>query len=317
MRAYIETKDAEGRSPGTLQQYRTCLKAFEASGLGALAVESVTAADVESFLSWRRNNAWRNAPPKRPGAPVKIPGAKVSNTVLYKDRGLLSAVYNRLVRMGSVDRNPVAAIATPKRPQRARRYLAKDEIPRLLAACSPRLRSLVMFGLYTGGRPGELILPRWRDAHLSGDSPTVSFDRPKTGNAGTLPLHPVLVEELRRIRDERERTRVVHEDEPVFVAHGGKPYTRFPKRAFRAAVKRAGLEGRRIVPHCLRHTFATWYGGKVTDLQELLGHADLKTTQIYAKPMDERTRAAVNSLDFGLVADGKRTRSAPAAKVSG
>ncbi len=47
------------------------------------------------------------------------------------------------------------------------------------------------------------------------------------------------------------------------------------------------------------------------------GHADLKTTQIYAKPMDERTRAAVNSLDYGLAADGKRTRSAPAAKAGG
>ena len=83
----------------------------------------------------------------------------------------------------------------------------------------------------------------------------------------------------------------------------GKPYTRFPKRAFRSAVKRAGLEGRRITPHCLRHTFATWYGGTVTDLQELLGNADLKTTQIYAKPMDERTRAAVNDLDYGLKGD--------------
>ena len=55
----------------------------------------------------------------------------------------------------------------------------------------------------------------------------------------------------------------------------------------------------------------------MTDLQELLGHADLKTMQIYPKPMDGRTRAAVNSLDFGLVAGGKRTRSAPAAKAGG
>lgn len=67
-------------------------------------------------------------------------------------------------------------------------------------------------------------------------------------------------------------------------------------------MKRAGLEGRGITFHSTRHTFASHYleGGAVSDLKEILGHSNLKTTEIYAKAVDVRTRASVEALDYGL-----------------
>jgi len=63
-----------------------------------------------------------------------------------------------------------------------------------------------------------------------------------------------------------------------------------------------------ITFHSTRHTFASHYleGGAVSDLKEILGHSNLKTTEIYAKAVDVRTRASVEALDYGLDADSVR-----------
>ena len=159
-----------------------------------MRVRDVRVPHIESHLGWRRNHIWQTR--SRAGGKVETKwatGKTASGTVLYRDRGLLAAAFNRLIRLGVLDRSPVALVAAPKRRKRARRYLAKEHVPRLLAACGSHLRPLVLFGFFGGPRPSELILPRWRDSHLSGDRPTISFDRPKTENAGVIPLHPVLV----------------------------------------------------------------------------------------------------------------------------
>ena len=59
---------------------------------------------------------------------------------------------------------------------------------------------------------------------------------------------------------------------------------------------------RAVTPHVMRHTFAVHFlegGAAVTDLQAVLGHASLTTTQIYAQALDARTKASVEALDFG------------------
>ena len=58
---------------------------------------------------------------------------------------------------------------------------------------------------------------------------------------------------------------------------------------------------RAVTPHVMRHTFAVHFlegGAAVTDLQAVLGHASLTTTQIYAQALDARTKASVEALDF-------------------
>jgi integrase/recombinase XerD len=74
------------------------------------------------------------------------------------------------------------------------------------------------------------------------------------------------------------------------------------KSAWAVAVRKAGLADRGVTPHALRHSFACHFlenGAAVTDLQAVLGHASLATTQIYAGMVDRRTRSSVEALDFG------------------
>ena len=67
-------------------------------------------------------------------------------------------------------------------------------------------------------------------------------------------------------------------------------------------MKGAGLADRKgLVFHSLRHTFAVHFlqgGAAITDLQKLLGHSNLSTTQIYAKAVDARARASVEMLSY-------------------
>ena len=92
------------------------------------------------------------------------------------------------------------------------------------------------------------------------------------------------------------------DSEAVFLSERGTPY-RYYRRAWETALKRAGLADRKgLVFHSLRHTFSVHFlqnGAAVSDLQGLLGHTSLNTTQIYAGMVDKRARASLEALEFG------------------
>ncbi len=90
------------------------------------------------------------------------------------------------------------------------------------------------------------------------------------------------------------------DDEAVFMNRLGRPYRHF-RTGWRTAVARAGLAGKSVTPHCLRHTFAAHFlenGAAVTDLQEILGQSSLATTQMYASMVSKRMRASVEAMGF-------------------
>ena len=92
------------------------------------------------------------------------------------------------------------------------------------------------------------------------------------------------------------------DSEHVFLSSRGTPFLYY-RRAWETALRQADLSGRKgLVFHSLRHTFATAYlegGAAITDLQGLLGHASISTTQIYVGMVDKRARASLDALSFG------------------
>jgi integrase len=94
---------------------------------------------------------------------------------------LIAAALNRLVRLGSLEKSPVARIRRGKEPARTRAVLSKDECARLLDACDPHFRPLVLAALLTGARPCELKALTWGD--VSFGNRTITIFRTKVGLA--------------------------------------------------------------------------------------------------------------------------------------
>jgi integrase/recombinase XerD len=304
---FIHSREVAGRSRTTLVSYRGHRDAIARSPLGTLPAEAVTPADIEAFRAWRRERSFRAV--RREGC-VENPevtevARAASDSTVNRALTVLGATCNRLVKLGRLRENPVARVSKAREARHTRVALSKEEARRLIDAAGPALRPLIMAGLYTGARRGELLRLTWADMNF--ESGTIALFRPKVGNASRIPLHPRLAEELRRLREGRARTqnRAVPDDEPIFLARSGRPWVTI-QRAFQKALKTAGLGERKgLCFHSLRHTFAVHFlegGAAVPDLQGLLGHADLTTTQIYARMVDSRTRESLMALDYGTTA---------------
>jgi hypothetical protein len=164
---------------------------------------------------------------------------------------------------------------------------------------------LYLAAAMTGLRQGELLGLRWRDVDFEAQRVRVvapyvrgEFGDPKSEDSGrSVPLASRVVEALGALR---ERSLYAADDDLVF----GHPETGHPLdrsklvRRFRAALKRAGV--RRVTFHELRHTFGTRMaaaGVPLRTIQHWMGHADAKTTQVYAhyQPSDAEAETIDNA----------------------
>jgi integrase len=176
-----------------------------------------------------------------------------------------------------------------KAPPGIVRWLTTDEAARLIAACSPHLRPLVMFLLYTGARAGEALWLDWSCVGLA--RAHVSFPKTKNGHPRGVPLHRDLVAELANLPGR---------DGEVFRRPDGKPYGRPGskfKTAFHGALRRAGIENFRV--HDCRHTWATWHFAEHHDLialQNIGGWRTLAMVSRYAHANTENYLAGINAL---------------------
>jgi integrase len=172
----------------------------------------------------------------------------------------IAAVLNHAAKRGLCARR---LVERPAQPKGRVRCLAFEEAERLLDACSPHLRPLVMFLLGTGARMSEAIYLDWREVDLA--SAHVTFLNTKNGEARGVPLHTRLVSELRSLRHRQGR---------VFRTNAGLPYVEKDsgggqvKTAFHGACRRAGIED--FCPHDCRHTWATWHYAANRDLVALM-----------------------------------------------
>jgi len=191
-------------------------------------------------------------------------------------------------------------IRRPRAPPGIIRWLTQDEAARLLDACSPHLKPLVLFLLLTGARAGEALWLDWRDVDLVRGH--ASFPKTKNGHPRGVPLHRDVVSALATLP---------YRDGCVFRRPDGQPYEPSPRdgasagsqirTAFQGAVKRAGLKDFRV--HDCRHTWATWHYQTHHDLialQQIGGWRTLSMVTRYSDSNSETHKAGIESLpSFG------------------
>lgn len=204
----------------------------------------------------------------------------------------LSKVYEWGKRQGLVScDNPVKGVEYPE-TKATIDYLSHDEATGLLVHAEEHERDLypmIATLLYTGLRKGEAFGLRWRDINFDNGKIFVcrSYDgETKSGDDRLVPLNPNLAPVLRRWRERCPKTDadLVF---PVWDLCDGKHRmgVRGDMLRIEAVLKAAKCHSPSRPWHMLRHTFASHFimaGGNILTLQKLLGHADLKTTMIYA-----------------------------------
>jgi len=267
---------ATRRSPRTVDAYRRDLaelRTFRGGPVGNTTVD-----ELERWLATMRADGL---------APSTI-ARRVSAVRTY---------FRHLGLIGARDDNPAAALVMPRRPRKLPRALSPAETERLIDAATgstPRTlrdRALVELLYGAGLRVSEAVGLEKNGVDLE-ERIVRAFG--KGGKERLVPLGRPAAEAVRRYlalgRPHLDRR---YRPELFLNARGG-PLTR--AGAFlilRKLAERAGLEPERVHPHLLRHSFATHLlegGADLRSVQEMLGHADLGTTERYTHISDRRRR---------------------------
>ena len=207
--------------------------------------------------------------------------------------------YRYLVVSGRRQDNPADDLRAPRAWKTLPKFLAAEDIERLLAAPDTsdprglRDRALIELLYATGLRVSELVSLRPQDLNLNGGYLTCFG---KGRKQRIVPFGDEAASWLRRYVTDGRPALVKHKSSPrLFVnARGGGALTRVGFwKILKQYGKQAGVRGS-LSPHVLRHSFATHLlerGADLRAIQMMLGHSDLSTTQIYTHILDARLRA--------------------------
>ncbi|MGI8558101.1 MAG: site-specific tyrosine recombinase [Solirubrobacteraceae bacterium] len=276
--AYLEFE--RGLSRNTLEAYRCDLLQFgdhlrRAGGAGALEVGHT---EVAAFISV-----------------FALAGA--SAATLQRKAACLRSFYRHLRREGAIDYDPTADLRGPRKSQTLPKVLGRDEVLRLLASprgtAAPALRDRALLEIMyaCGLRASEAIGLQVGDVDLE-----AGMLRAR-GKGAKERVVPVGREALAAMRAYLGRGRPalvgLGTDTHIFVNRRGGGLSRQGLyKIVQGHARAAGLEGK-MSPHTLRHTFATHLlagGCDLRSLQEMLGHADIATTQIYTHLSPDRLK---------------------------
>jgi integrase/recombinase XerD len=276
-----------GLSRNTLAAYRTDLLQFgrflAERGRDATSAEQ---ADLSDFLADLAQGDGNGRSP-------------ASTATINRKAACLRSFYRHLRREEAIEDDPAARLETPRRGKKLPEVLSYGEVQRLLAQprgddpVTVRDRALLELMYASGLRATETIGLELRDVDLDHG---VVRARGKGSKERLVPIGGKAVAALRvYLRSGRGQLMRAPEERKLFLNFRGGPLTRqgLYKIVLRHA-ESAGL-GDRMSPHTLRHSFATHLlagGCDLRSVQEMLGHADLSTTQLYTHLSGEELKEA-------------------------
>ncbi|WP_289730846.1 site-specific integrase [uncultured Alistipes sp.] len=200
----------------------------------------------------------------------------------------LKAALNQAVEDGIIPHSPAMSVKPAHVEDVHREYLTFDELQRLAKTeCPyPVLKDAFLFSCLTGMRWSDINKLTWAEVQEFDGGTRIVFRQKKTKGLEYLDITGQAV----RYMGQRGKA-----DEWVFA---GLKYSAWHNLALREWCLKAGIT-KHITFHCGRHTFAVLQlslGTEIYTVSKLLGHRELKTTQVYAQIMDAKKREAVNRI---------------------
>jgi len=198
---------------------------------------------------------------------------------------VFKAMLNHAVKHNILVKNPARFVSTPKK-RVDREYLLFDEIKLLALTESyyPHITNAFLFSCFTGLRISDIRNLTW--SNITND--TLEYTQQKTGVSQRMKINRSALEILKEQKLATRGRRVF--EVPRSDANSNKHLKEW--------VKQAGIK-KHITFHCARHTFATLcltYDIDIYTVSKLLGHKDIKHTQIYAKIIDKKRDDAIDKL---------------------
>ena len=277
--AYLEFE--RGLSRNTLEAYRSDLLQFgrflAERGLGALEADGAAIGDFLAALGGTKGRA--------------------SPATVHRKAACLRSFYRHLRREGIAESDPTATLSSPRRGRRLPQVLTRGEVDQLLSQprgtepADLRDRALLELMYACGLRASEAIGLEVGDVDLDD---LVLRARGKGSRERLVPVgRSAAAAVAHYLKHGRSKLVGARYETHLFVNFRGGPLTRQGLyKIVRRHATSAGLEDR-MSPHTLRHTFATHLlagGCDLRSVQEMLGHADVATTQLYTHLSSERLK---------------------------
>lgn len=205
---------------------------------------------------------------------------------------IVKAALHQCFRDGYIKTNIAGMVSNIEKEDSCRDYLTRQEL-QLLAdtPCADKiLKRASLFSALTGIRHCDIMKLKWSEIIEDKENYRIRLKQKKTKNY----IENVLSREARQLCGKRR-------DDEQLVFDGLTPPS-WISRPLRAWLKKAGIS-KHITFHCFRHTFATLQLSEGTDLytvSKLLGHTDIRTTQIYTKIIDEKKAKAAEAVSLDL-----------------
>ena len=215
---------------------------------------------------------------------LKIAGTGTANRYLALVRSILRKARDE---WEWIERIPKVTLLREKKGRL--RYLTPEEFERLYKELPDHLADMALFSVATGLRQKNVRLLAWSAVDMQRSHAWISAEQHKNGHAHAAPLNETAMSVLLKRRG-------IH---PVYVfTYNGNPIANVSTKAWRAALKRAGIENFRW--HDLRHTFATWHrkaGTPTYELQRLGGWKTVSMVEQYAHVAPDGLEHAAHRLD--------------------
>jgi len=289
-----------GQSDNTAKTYAALLGKFTAWAEREKLTDwkQVELKHLMAFLAHERvRKASVGRPSSRTEAEPKISSRRLSGESVYLEIAALRAFYRFAENEKILPTNPAENLSLPRRWKRMPKALSNAEITKLLTPEEPATpvtlcdQAILELAYASGLRLSELKNLRLEQLHLDAGFINVIG---KGNKERVVPVGRTAVAALNRFI-ETGRPKLITPKSPanVFLTRRGTAFAAVTLwLRIKNRVKRAGV-GRNVTPHMLRHSFATHlleHGADLRVIQELLGHANIGTTEIYTHVAGSRLR---------------------------